>query len=67
MALRTLFWLLLAAPAPATGVDWSDHASFWEQGYPALMLTDTAPYRYPHCHSAADTPDKVDYERLARL
>ena len=31
------------------------------------MVTDTAPYRYPHYHSAADTPDKVDYERLARV
>jgi hypothetical protein len=57
----------VAAPALVPGVDWSDHASFWEQGYPALMLTDTAPYRYPHYHSAADTPDKVDYERLARV
>jgi Zn-dependent M28 family amino/carboxypeptidase len=55
------------APALIPGVDWSDHASFWEQGYPALMLTDTALYRYPHYHSAADTPDKVDYERLARV
>ena len=57
----------VAAPALIPGVDWSDHASFWEQGYPALMVTDTAPYRYPHYHSAADTPDKLDYERLARV
>ena len=49
------------------GVDWSDHASFWEAGYPALMLTDTAPFRYPHYHLATDTPDKVDYYRLARV
>ncbi|MEW6688788.1 MAG: M20/M25/M40 family metallo-hydrolase [Pseudomonadota bacterium] len=57
----------VAAPALIPGVDWSDHASFWAQGYPALMLTDTAPYRYPHYHAATDTPDKVDYERLARV
>lgn len=56
----------LAAPASIPGVDWSDHSSFWDAGYPALMVTDTAPYRYPHYHTAADTPDKVDYERLAR-
>jgi hypothetical protein len=31
------------------------------------MVTDTAPYRYPHYHSSQDTPDKVDYERLARV
>jgi Zn-dependent M28 family amino/carboxypeptidase len=57
----------VAAPAFIPGVDWSDHGSFWEQGYPALMITDTAPYRYPHYHTARDTPDRVDYERLARV
>jgi hypothetical protein len=57
----------VAAPAFIPGVDWSDHASFWEQGYPALMITDTAPYRYPWYHSAQDTPDKVDYGKLARV
>jgi Zn-dependent M28 family amino/carboxypeptidase len=56
-----------AMPAFVPGVDWSDHASFWEAGYPALMVTDTAPYRYPHYHLASDTPDKLDYERLARV
>jgi hypothetical protein len=49
------------------GVDWSDHRSFWQQDYPAIMVTDTALYRYPYYHSAQDTPDKVDYERLARV
>lgn len=57
----------VAAPALLPGVDWSDHASFWQRGYPALMLTDTALYRYPWYHSAQDTPDKVDYARLARV
>jgi Zn-dependent M28 family amino/carboxypeptidase len=57
----------VAAPAFIPGVDWSDHRSFWQEGYPALMVTDTAPYRYPHYHTMQDTPDKVDYERLARV
>ena len=57
----------VAAPAFIPGVDWSDHWAFREAGYPALMVTDTAPYRYPHYHTAADTPDKLDYERLARV
>ncbi len=57
----------VAAPAIIPGVDWSDHWSFWQEDWPALMVTDTAPYRYPHYHSAEDTPDKVDYERLARV
>lgn len=49
------------------GVDWSDHRSFWREGYPAVMITDTALYRYPYYHSAFDTPDKLDYPRLARV
>ena len=57
----------VAAPAFIPGVDWSDHGSFWESGYPAFMVTDTAFYRYPHYHQLTDTPDKVDYERLTRV
>ena len=57
----------IAAPASIPGVDWSDHWAYREHGYPALMVTDTAPYRYPYYHTAQDTPDKVDYERLARV
>ena len=49
------------------GIDWSDHASFWQCGYPGLMVTDTAVFRYPHYHQPTDTPDQVDYDRLARV
>jgi len=55
-----------AAPASIPGVGWSDHWPFWQFGYKALMLTDTAPYRYPYYHTAEDTPDKLDYDKLAR-
>ncbi len=55
-----------AAPASVPGVGWSDHWSFWQFGYRALMVTDTAPYRYPYYHSAEDTPEKLDYDRMAR-
>lgn len=57
----------VAAPSWLPGVDWSDHWGFWREGWPALMVTDTAPFRYPHYHTREDTPDKVDYERLARV
>jgi hypothetical protein len=57
----------IAAPRFIPGVDYSDHAAYIDAGYPAIMVTDTAPYRYPHYHSSQDTPDKVDYERLARV
>jgi Zn-dependent M28 family amino/carboxypeptidase len=49
------------------GVAWSDHWSFWKEGYPAVMVTDTAPNRYPHYHMESDTPDKVDFARMARV
>ena len=49
------------------GVDWSDHGSFWEEGYPAVMVTDTALYRYPYYHSAQDTMEKIDYNALVRV
>lgn len=55
-----------AAPPSLAGVGWSDHWSFWQFGYRALMVTDTAPYRYPYYHTAEDTPDKLDYDRMAR-
>lgn len=47
------------------GVSWSDQISFWREDYPALMVTDTAFYRYPYYHTAQDTPDKLDYTSMA--
>jgi Zn-dependent M28 family amino/carboxypeptidase len=49
------------------GVGWSDQWAFWQMGYPAIMFTDTAPFRYPHYHRETDTPDKLDYDRMARV
>ncbi len=41
--------------------------SFWREGYPAIMVADTAFYRYPHYHTAQDTPEKIDYARMAQV
>jgi Zn-dependent M28 family amino/carboxypeptidase len=57
----------LAAPGNVTGVTLSDHASYEHYGYPAIMITDTAFMRYPYYHTAQDTPDKVDYDSVARV
>lgn len=57
----------VAAPGWIIGIGWSDHWSFWKEGYPAIMVTDTALFRYEHYHSMTDTPDKIDYARLARV
>ena len=51
-------------PAFIPGVSWSDQWSFWQNGYPAIMVTDTAPFRYPYYHSSNDRPDKLDYDRF---
>jgi hypothetical protein len=49
------------------GIGWSDHWSFWKIGVPAIMITDTAPFRYRHYHRKSDTPERLDYLRLARV
>lgn len=54
-----------ALPEMLVGVNWSDHWAFWQGGYPGVMVTDTAPFRYPYYHTQEDTPDKIDYDRLA--
>ena len=48
------------------GVAWSDHSSFWREGYRAFMVTDTAFYRYRYYHTADDTADKLRYEPFAQ-
>lgn len=57
----------LAAPALVPGIGWSDQLSFWREGYPAAMVTDTAFHRYRHYHQPTDTPEKLDYARMARV
>lgn len=56
-----------ALPEVLPGVGWSDHWGFWQHGYPALMVTDTAPFRDPHYHTGSDAIGNVDFERLARV
>jgi hypothetical protein len=45
----------------------SDHWAFWKLGLPAVMVTDTAPFRNPHYHKATDLPDRLDFDRMARV
>jgi len=55
------------APSWIPGVDFSDHRSYWQHGYPAVMITDTAFFRNHHYHTDADTAEKLDYERMAQV
>jgi len=57
----------LAAPPDWPGVGWSDHWSFWQEQFPAIMITDTAIFRYRYYHTPLDTSDKVDFTRAARV
>ncbi len=45
----------------------SDHASFWNYGYPALMLTDTAMFRNPHYHTRHDKIETLDLDFVTRV
>ena len=56
-----------AAPQWITGINWSDQWSFWRQNYPAVMLTDTALFRYPAYHTEMDTGEKLNYNALSRI
>ena len=55
------------APPSLPGVDLSDHRNYWARGYPAVMITDTAFFRNPHYHMASDTPETLDYKRMAMV
>ena len=57
----------IAAPGWLPGIGWSDNWSFWKEGYQAIMITDTALFRYQYYHSHQDVPDRIDYERMARI
>jgi Zn-dependent M28 family amino/carboxypeptidase len=56
-----------AAPRWLTDIGRSDHWAFWQEGYPGVMITDTAPFRYTPYHTPGDTPEQIDYANLARV
>lgn len=56
-----------AAPASIPGIAWSDQWAFWEFGYPAVMITDTAIFRDPHYHTPLDRPRTLDFDRMTRV
>ena len=66
--LRATGWIPVetaSLPRVLPGVGFSDHWSFWQAGYPAVMVTDTALFRNPHYHRWTDRPETLDYGRLA--
>jgi hypothetical protein len=57
----------LKAPSCLIGIDFSDHRNYWKFGYPAVMITDTAFYRNPHYHSASDTIDTLNFDKMREV
>jgi len=57
----------ITAPAFIPGIDFSDHQNYWKFDYPALMISDTAFYRSNNYHTENDTPDTLDYEKMAKV
>ena len=57
----------ITAPEQWPGVGWSDHWSFWQQKYPAIMVTDTALFRYRYYHTPSDAANRVDFARISRV
>lgn len=57
----------IVLPAHFPGAWSSDHWSFWKEGFPGIMLTDTAPLRYPHYHRKSDLPDRVEFDWLEKV
>ncbi len=45
----------------------SDHSAFWDHGFKAVMVTDSAFYRNPHYHLPSDTMEKLDYGFMAEV
>ncbi|MEM7182072.1 MAG: M28 family peptidase [Spirochaetota bacterium] len=57
----------LIAPESIQGVDFSDHLNYWAKGYRAIMITDTAFFRNPNYHQSTDTPETLNYKKMAEL
>lgn len=55
------------APAGLAGISLSDNSSYWREGYPAVMITDTAFFRNHNYHMSSDTPETLDYQRMAKV
>lgn len=55
---------VLSGPLSVHGIDFSDHRNYWNNGYNAVMITDTSFYRNPNYHTAGDAPDTLDYHKM---
>ena len=64
---RSMPLFSICLPEKINEIRLSDNSSFWDQGYRALMLTDTSFLRNPNYHRATDTPETLDYQRMTEV
>ncbi|MBV5341424.1 MAG: M28 family peptidase [Deltaproteobacteria bacterium] len=57
----------LVAPESFASIGFSDHWAFWQTGYQAVMITNTAFLRNPHYHLPSDIPAHLDFDRMTRV
>lgn len=61
---------ILIVPGNGDGMEevrLSDHSPFWDQGFPALMITDTAFLRNPNYHLPSDTINTLNFEFMKKV
>jgi len=66
-AQKTVSVRSVSAPVSIPGIDYSDHFNYWDQGYDALMITDTSFYRNDNYHMPSDLPSNLNYEKMAAV
>jgi hypothetical protein len=49
------------------GITFSDHASYWDEGFPAVMINNTSFYRNPNYHEVTDTIDTLDFDKMSEV
>jgi Zn-dependent M28 family amino/carboxypeptidase len=53
--------------ALAPAIRRSDHSAYWDHGYPAIMVTDTAEMRNPNYHTPHDQTETLNFTKLAEV
>lgn len=57
----------ISAPPQMIGITFSDHASYWDEGFPAVMINNTSFYRNPNYHEVTDTIDTLDFDKMLEV
>lgn len=64
---KTIKTKKFTGPPSLPGIDFSDHMNYWNFGFKALMITDTAFYRNQNYHQTSDKMETLDLQRMAKV